>query len=641
MSAIVIVILRFFAAILGVPIAIFGLIAAYNKYIVWKRKKILQDDLQAQTFLSQFNRKEIEDAISGYVSPHCSPVDPSNKDDHEFLADTRENVFEYFDRVIATSGKAFHLLLADTGMGKTSLCINYFVHRKAKFPENMPCIISLASGDADRRIRAVRGKSNSILILDAFDEDPAAILDAKGRLMSILKLSADFKFVLITCRSQFFVSEDSIPYETPLPVLVPRGIGSNSTFSLIRSYISPFDGAEIDKYISKHFPIWNPFRIKVRKRAKSLISEIPDLAYRPMLLERLPEIAKDKYSSTELYDLYDNMIDGWLNRESRWIKIKDLRSVSYELAIYISAGMPNNNGRIDYDEIEKLAVTALGKNPSWKHLTSRSLLNRDSQGRFKFAHKSILEFLIVKLAIQNDNRASNYQWTPFMKELLISWGHTTEGKRKPEIAHGILSSESGRRNIAPLLDMWASPASVGFPDFKKIAQRKHAYSGARLAPVAWRRSNVEIRESKNIDGVIRISDHEYNLEWELIDSKIFEQGGIPEKILDVLNIQSNTNKVLPSYDQIVSLIEALYHSGQNVLLKNGDKFLLSDRPSASEYCVAVVGDLRFESKSLRCIDRDRKISGTDRKISTYVTGSGVSANYATNVKVRQLWLIAK
>ena len=101
--------LRFAAYFIVFCRAVIGFTAAYLKYSTWKkRKQLAQDELSAR-FLRQFNDKEIDRALAGYVVPHCSPSDPSNREGEEFLADTRESIFSYMDRNIEAVSKSYHL----------------------------------------------------------------------------------------------------------------------------------------------------------------------------------------------------------------------------------------------------------------------------------------------------------------------------------------------------------------------------------------------------------------------------------------------------------------------------------------------------------------------------------------------------
>lgn len=493
---------RAVAAIIIVISAIIGLLAAWKKYKTWKKRKILVENEYAGKFLSQFNKKEIEAHLSGYVIPKCAPADPTHKDGEEFLADIRENIFDYMDKNIQVVERSYHLILGDTGMGKTMFCLNYFAHASKKFDDQNFCLVSLSSETSERIISNVGNKSETVLIADAFDEDPKGFGRGRDRLREILEIAADFKCVIITCRSQYFLSDDAIPRETPLTRLVPRQLGQSPTFALVRSYISPFSADEINQYLAKHFPIWAFWRWSSRSEARELIRAVPDLVHRPMLLERLPELAKTPTSSTELYELYDSLVEGWLIRESRWIKFQELKTFSLELALLMYRQFESRNGRITYDEVVTLAQKILGDSPNWKQLTARSLLNRDSRDNFKFAHKSILEFLVVKLAIDGDDRALEVEWTPFMKGLFISWGHSSAGQNNSDRAHFILACDQGRKKFPHYLICLGQQLSTEFQILSKhsnenlhrlaIALRLHPGEGHRLLFLHARATSLQL-----------------------------------------------------------------------------------------------------------------------------------------------------
>jgi hypothetical protein len=74
--------------------------------------------------------------------------------------------------------------------------------------------------------------------------------------------------------------------------------------------------------------------------------------------------------------------------------------------------------RIPYDELAKLAQDWSIDLSQWQ-LSGRSLLNRDSQGNYKFAHRSIMEFLFVNRIIQGDSDCSGIILSDQMKSFLI------------------------------------------------------------------------------------------------------------------------------------------------------------------------------------------------------------------------------
>ncbi len=95
--------IKVFSSLVGLVGAFIGLNAAYKKYVIYKKKFVLLQDNIENMFIGQFNKIELNQALSGYVVPHCAPGDPSNKDGEEFLADMRESIFDYMDRSISKS----------------------------------------------------------------------------------------------------------------------------------------------------------------------------------------------------------------------------------------------------------------------------------------------------------------------------------------------------------------------------------------------------------------------------------------------------------------------------------------------------------------------------------------------------------
>lgn len=460
-------------------------------------------------------------------------------------------------------------------------------------------------------------------------------------LHNILKQCADFRATIITCRSQFFLGEEHIPRETSFPRVVPRGLGQGNNFVLTRGFIAPFNRHQIDRYIRSHFPRWNPLNYYSRQKAYKLARDIPDLSYRPMLLERLPYLIGNTETAIELFDLYDVLVEGWIKREDSWINSENLRNVSLELALYIYNKSLSDVPRINVDEVRKVAELSLGKNPEWEHLHSRSLLNRDSQGRFKFAHRSILEFLIVKLAVRGDLRPLEVPRTPFMKELLVSWGHARNDKESAALARAILVSDSGKKNIAPLYDMWTAPPALELPDFSRAAQRRIAFTGDRLAPHTWRSSAIVLENPVNPE-VWEIHDTEFNLRWQLIDNVGFRAEGITENYNDLISVVSSCgSRQLPSYDQFLSLVDGLFHAGRDALIPEGDCFLLADQPESGVRLVARLGKNLDSNSHLEIKDKERRVGVTNRYVSAYLTGINVSLTYTKNLKVRQLWLLAR
>ena len=629
--------IKFASAILVGLSSIAGLIAGYRKYQTWKKRLEIAGNELAKSFVVQFNKQELEGFLSGYVIPKCAPADPTHKDGEEYMAEIRQSLFEYMDSNVTKMQRSYHLLLADTGMGKTTFCLNYYTHVRKRFPQIKVSLVSLASKHCDFLIASIVDKSATVLILDALDEDPKALSRGKDRLYEILEIASDFKSVIITCRSQFFTNDDSIPRETPLPITIPRRLGQSPMASLVRSYISPFSTAEVDRYITKHFPLYFFWRYPGRKRAQTLVSRVPDLANRPMLLERLPELANGPTKSNELYDLYALLVDGWLQRESRWIPTEKLRSVSLALAVHMFNNNQIKQGRLNPEEIERFAEDRFGKSPEWRHLTSRSLLNRDSGGNYKFAHKSIMEFLVVQAASDGVVDAINQPWTAFMKEVFVSWGHSHSGYSNFKQAQEILESSLGRTNVAPLFDMHSMMPVRGIPNFLTVCERKKTSSGERLSPQSWRSCSIDISKDDH-KSQYTIHDREYNLTWLYVPNSELNDLE-PLTLLEMSKFAPNRPGVrLPSFEQFVTLAEGLSWAGSD-LLSPGTTFLLGDKPGRTQYLLVQIDAGKQTLADSRTLERRRKIDGTDIYLNCYLADLTRSRGIDGRVKVDQLFII--
>jgi hypothetical protein len=119
-----------------------------------------------------------------------------------------------------------------------------------------------------------------------------------------------------------------------------------------------------------------------------------------MLLSYIPVLMKSNQEVKNSFQAYDVMVDGWMKREK--VTEEDqiyLRTFSDYLAVDLYINRAGE--RIPYEQLSELAQKWNIHIEQWKLLT-RSLLNRDSDGNYKFAHRSILEFLLVKQLLSSD-----------------------------------------------------------------------------------------------------------------------------------------------------------------------------------------------------------------------------------------------
>lgn len=352
-----------------------------------------------------FDRATIERSLKNYIKPHSSSIDPSLEEEpRNSLVVVREPLFSVINKLIddKSQKKKYILLLADSGMGKTSFFLNYFNYRNGsiKFKTRV-FLVLLSDPSSDEKIKSIsqndRGEID--LFLDALDEDGRAKYRTEDRIRELLSIAYGFNSVVISCRTQFFRSERDVPEDTQIYKIGPVGLNESKSYIFRRVYISPFDDKQIDKYLNKVYSgiIFYP----KRRYAKKIIKKIPSLSVRPMLLTHIPEVIKSKREIRKSCDLYEIMIDAWLKRESHWIKPESLRDFSERLAFDMLANSSDLNGYgVTFSEIEEYCKKN-GFEIDFGNLTSRSLLNRGMQDRFKFSHRSIMEYLAVDYIYRN------------------------------------------------------------------------------------------------------------------------------------------------------------------------------------------------------------------------------------------------
>lgn len=258
-------------------------------------------------------------------------------------------------------------------------------------------------------------KENTILLLDAFDEDIKAVIDYKARMIEILDSVTSFRKVIFTCRTQFFPSKDEEPTDTS-----DITFGENIKHSIHKLYLSAFDEKDIIKYLFKKYEL-NFIKLY---RAYHLVKKCPSLMFRPMLLTYIDDLLKGRLIYNYSYEMYFEMIDKWVTREALKPAVRSrhtgvytyeekLWNFSYDLAINLYNNREKRGGyTISLEELGRLIED---KNIDSEMLsigdsTGRSLLNRNSSGQFKFAHKSILEFLLAYKIFHDPNMLYSFDF---------------------------------------------------------------------------------------------------------------------------------------------------------------------------------------------------------------------------------------
>lgn len=354
---------------------------------------------------------------SKYFIPINGQLEAPHNTDEIFVSDnrfllTKKFVNEYLSSKVI--GKKRYIILGGSGMGKSTFSadlfyqyINKYNQRNIPFPIN---ILYLGDSDIIDKIVDLSKKEDaceSILILDALDENVDATKDIASFMNKIDLITNVFKFVIITGRTQFFQDDTS----EPTIGKIKQNNNSSKRLKYERIYVSPFSEYEIQTYLANKFSVGT----SNYQKAIQIVHKGNDLMSRPMILSFIDDLLGFvKYEKLTIAEIYKTIIDKWLLRECETqedsdnrLNVNDLYIFSKRLAVYM------------YDKWETTGISHITKseyeyfiehngylgNPY--SFRGRSLINRKSDGSIKFSHKSFLEFFIALDVLENPGKSYN------------------------------------------------------------------------------------------------------------------------------------------------------------------------------------------------------------------------------------------
>ena len=376
-----------------------------------KNQKVLNKDL-----FPYYSKADVYTATKYYIETKYQNVAPSEDDEpgRRYIASAKDKLIPLFtDNIFLfeNNHSKHYLILADSGMGKTTFLINLYIAYKNKFHDPFSVdkfnikMLPIWYPDSIEDIKAIANQENTILLLDAFDEDIEAVKDYKKRLNQILKVTDKFRAIIITCRSQFFPSQKEEPHETGYFTG-----GENGEYFFQKLYLSVFDSKDVKKYLKKQFHVI--LQYKNYAKAKVIADKSPNLVVRPMLLSNIKDLVSSSKEYNYTYKIYEELINRWLDRESSKHEIKEkygssdsfkhlLYNFSKKLAKDLYINRIKRNGYF-IPKDEDFASGILHLSDIDDHLLTlsnmdgrrKSLLNRTAAGEYKFSHKSILEYFL-------------------------------------------------------------------------------------------------------------------------------------------------------------------------------------------------------------------------------------------------------
>ena len=376
----IVVIITIGGCVVGIPTFVMG---------IWKR--LISPYREYVSFVDRVYSKESRKAVTKYYIPtRAQDIDPC---EFEEIRDNNGNFisqqlipFFISDAFKESSQGKYYLVLADSGMGKTTFMLRLYreclLNRKLR-KRYTTKLIPLSQSNCIQAIEKIENPENTILLLDALDENGSAINDYESFFTTLLQATEGFNKTVITCRTQFFPDRATEPVETGR---IRIGTG-NKKEEITKKYISPFSDEEVKLYLKKQYR----FNKKKQRQAYEIVTKVPVLMARPVILNWINFLCDSTEKFTYAYQIYSAIIDKWIERESIGHTSRSLFELSRAIANYMYL---HNTTSMSAEKVEEIASK---KNIQLEPIIakSRSLLNRNGNGEYKFAHRSFLEYFIV------------------------------------------------------------------------------------------------------------------------------------------------------------------------------------------------------------------------------------------------------
>lgn len=309
-------------------------------------------------------------------------------------------VFKQFEKKILIRGKKqYHIVLGETGTGKSTFLINLYYRYNCKFFRRgyRAEYIPLRSKNALQEIKKIEDPRKTILLLDAFDEANDANNGVDQFIEKIEMKTSNFAKVIISSRNNFFDKEKDIP---SIVQHVDRNL-SLSEEKYNRYYIQPFTNRDVYIYLIKKYKLFLNKYIKAIK----VLKYCDDIICRPLVISYIDLLIDSDNSYKSITDVYYKIIDNWIKREAYYIAKQDkkhtqeeietkLFSFISEVAIFMYENYPEKlEYSIKITELKKIKNADFLEKIEGKR--NRSLFNRVNE-QLIFTHKSILEYVLAE-----------------------------------------------------------------------------------------------------------------------------------------------------------------------------------------------------------------------------------------------------
>lgn len=383
---------------IGLAASVITIITAIIAIVAWfvNHKSWLNDEMSKLSEISDDEKRRL--IKSKVFVPTMGQYEPPHNGDNAIISKDRFSLLDMIldDLFSKASDKKRYIILGGSGMGKSTFLaavfLKYILKRRIKKSPYPIYVKSLGNPDVIEQIRKINNEklNQSILLLDALDENIDATKDLNAFMNKLESVSHEFRIVIITCRTQFYKDEENEPKVWGIPV--SGASNDNRIIPYTKIYISPFTDNEVDTYLKEKYGS-SPDDYA---RAKIIANKSIDIVSRPMILSFMDYLLDlNVNAETKTVEIYSKIIDKWLERERELFNIEksELLSLSKRFAVL----MYDRWQKFDQIYVIPLELKCLfdDVNIVPELFEGRSLLNRTSDGLIKFSHKSFWEFFLA------------------------------------------------------------------------------------------------------------------------------------------------------------------------------------------------------------------------------------------------------
>ena len=303
------------------------------------------------------------------------------------------------DRLLSAflrSDAPYLFVLGASGTGKTTFLQKNFVRFARSYPD-CRLVFVYASAKTIEKIRGIERPENTVLFVDALDEDRPSRSRFSERKKEFQSLFAERKFkkVIFSCRTEFFEKKEDEYLKT---------VGADKKISAFRLELKNFSNRQTINYLQKYFysnqeKYGRAVRMMQAEFVFGNIDKIGrEIFTNPFLLSHIGRLTDEDFDSREEIDIYDRLISVWAKEEAYKAgqapkeytpKLMEFSERIAELIHNEEEDNPLELGEI-YAAAEKLGRQAAESR-------TNSFLIRIADRQFAFAHQSIYDYFCVSL----------------------------------------------------------------------------------------------------------------------------------------------------------------------------------------------------------------------------------------------------